>query len=99
MSKPEDIPQWAWDASIKALWTDAMHEGECPEWMETQVALVARAIFGATAEIQAERDLLQDILDARPAINAGLPETYVSWSQSIYSGEAASAYIRKHGVN
>jgi hypothetical protein len=27
---------------------------------------------------------LQRIIDSRPAINAGLPETYIEWSQSIY---------------
>lgn len=30
---------------------------------------------------------LQKIIDSRPAINAGLPETYIKWSQSIYSME------------
>lgn len=38
-------------------------------------------------EMSAERDLLQEILDGRPAINAGLPDSYIRWSQSIYSGE------------
>ncbi|WP_257540570.1 hypothetical protein [Sphingobium sp. CFD-1] len=38
-------------------------------------------------EMKAERDLLQEILDGRPAINAGLPDSYIRWSQSIYSGE------------
>lgn len=34
------------------------------------------------AEAQAER--LREMLDSRPAINAGLPETYVEWSQGVY---------------
>lgn len=45
----------------------------------------------ALAEMKAERDLLQDILDNRPAINAGLPETYIRWSQAIYSGDVFAA--------
>lgn len=44
--------------------------------------------------ITAERDLLQDILDTRPAINAGLPATYARWSQSIYSGDAVRAQMK-----
>lgn len=40
------------------------------------------------AELKAELDLLQDILDSRPAINAALPDSYIRWSQAIYSGEA-----------
>ncbi len=31
-----------------------------------------------------ELERLQCIIDNRPAINAGLPETYIAWSQSIY---------------
>jgi hypothetical protein len=49
------------------------------------------ALERQVAELQAELDLLQDIIDSRPAINAGLPETYINWSQSIYSGDAARA--------
>ena len=40
-----------------------------------------RYVFRQAAE---EIDRLQRILDSRPAINAGLPESYVLWSQSIY---------------
>jgi hypothetical protein len=36
------------------------------------------------ARLTAERDRLQHILNSRPAINAGLPETYITWSQGIY---------------
>lgn len=38
-----------------------------------------------------ERSRLQRILDSRPAINAGLPQTYIEWSQSIYAMEMAHA--------
>ena len=30
-----------------------------------------------------EIERLQRIIDSRPAINAGLPETYIEWSHSI----------------
>jgi hypothetical protein len=38
-----------------------------------------------------ERDRLQRIIDSRPAINAGLPETYIAWSRSIYALDIANA--------
>jgi hypothetical protein len=38
-----------------------------------------------------ERDRLQRILDSRPAINDGLPFTYVAWSRSIYALEILNA--------
>jgi hypothetical protein len=31
-----------------------------------------------------EIERLQRIIDSRPAINAGLPESYIEWSQGIY---------------
>lgn len=45
-------------------------------------------------EARGEAAMLQDIIDSRPAINAGLPETYIRWSQSIYSGDAIRAALR-----
>lgn len=38
-----------------------------------------------------EIERLQRIIDSRPAINAGLPETYIAWSQSIYVLDAIAA--------
>ena len=35
--------------------------------------------------LKAENARLQTIIDSRPAINAGLPETYINWSRSIYA--------------
>jgi hypothetical protein len=35
-------------------------------------------------EARARVNHLQSILDRRPAINAGLPETYIAWSHSVY---------------
>jgi glutathionyl-hydroquinone reductase len=43
-------------------------------------------IFNAAAD---EIERLQRIIDSRPAINAGLPETYIKWSQEIYVTEVA----------
>lgn len=34
--------------------------------------------------LQMENERLQRILDSRPAINAGLVEAYIEWSQGIY---------------
>ncbi len=31
------------------------------------------------------------MLDSRPAINAGLPQTYIEWSQGIYAADYAQA--------
>lgn len=42
-------------------------------------------------EVEAALERYQRIIDGRPAINAGLPETYVKWSQSIYAMEAIEA--------
>lgn len=43
-------------------------------------------IFNAAAD---EIERLQRIIDSRPAINAGLPETYIKWSQEIYVTDVA----------
>jgi len=45
--------------------------------------------YGMIGSLLNERDRLQNILDNRPAINAGLPETYVEWSQGIYMADYA----------
>lgn len=34
-----------------------------------------------------EIERLQRIIDSRPAINAGLPETYIQWSQGVMQTE------------
>lgn len=41
-----------------------------------------------------EIDRLQRIIDSRPAINAGLPETYIKWSQEIYVTDFVQATQR-----
>lgn len=47
-----------------------------------------RCLFTQAAN---EIERLQRIIDSRPAINAGLPESYVLWSQSIYELEFVRA--------
>lgn len=62
--------------------------------LQTAISAYLQPLKEALEQMTAERDLLQDILDGRPAINAGLPETYVRWSQSIYSGDAVRATMK-----
>jgi hypothetical protein len=50
-----------------------------------QVAAYHKALNEAANEI----DRLQRIIDSRPAINAGLPGTYIDWSQGIYQTDIA----------
>lgn len=97
MIKPDDIPMDVWDAAwgVEA-WARPHYSRGTTETAKIKVVeAIARAIMAAKAEVEAERDLLQDILDGRPAINAALPGSYIRWSQAIYSGDAARAAIRK----
>jgi hypothetical protein len=43
-----------------------------------------------------EAERLRAMLDSRPAINAGLPETYIEWSQGVYLADAASIAGVRH---
>lgn len=54
---------------------------------DAEVADLTGKLFDALKEIER----LQRIIDSRPAINAGLPESYVLWSQSIYELEFVRA--------
>lgn len=47
--------------------------------------------YGTLGALVKERDRLRMMLDGRPAINAGLPETYIEWSQGIYAADYAHA--------
>lgn len=49
----------------------------------------------ALNKLTAENKRLQQIINARPAINAGLPETYIEWSQNLYLLDA----IRSAGAH
>jgi len=48
------------------------------------------AAADALESLATECDRLRAIIDSRPAINAGLPETYIEWSQSIYLADYAT---------
>lgn len=39
-------------------------------------------------QLRAAVERLQRIIDSRPAINAGLPQTYIDWSRGIYEIDA-----------
>jgi hypothetical protein len=54
--------------------------------MERHVELMEYA-----SNLEREVERLQKIIDSRPAINAALPESYIKWSQSIYTMEAVHA--------
>ena len=54
----------------------------------------------AAAELRrlhAEVNRLRTIIDSRPAINVGLPATYIEWSQSIYEMDMAHAIANLSG--
>lgn len=97
-----DIPKDVFDAAEAVLAQIAQERVAIDGDSEVTIGgvdLIANAILAAKAEVEAERDLLQEIIDGRPAINAALPDSYIRWSQSIYSGEAVRAAIGKRGVN
>jgi hypothetical protein len=43
------------------------------------------------SQLKAERDRLQLILDSRPAINTGLLEAYIEWTQGVYLADIGKA--------
>ena len=68
--------------------TDEMRKGfGTAAGKAAQVAAYHKTLTEAANEI----DRLQRIIDSRPAINAGLPETYVEWSQGIYATDYLQA--------
>jgi hypothetical protein len=72
-------------------WRDEMTTDEMRKGFGTSAGRPAQvaAYHKALTEAANEIDRLQRIIDSRPAINAGLPETYIEWSQGIYSAEFA----------
>lgn len=72
-------------------------DGSKPEYrhIEDRALTAERLLAGA----RAERDLLQEILDGRPAINAALPDSYVRWSQAIYAGDMTRSTLSPGGSN
>lgn len=49
------------------------------------------ALEVALEKMTAERDRLQLILDSRPALNRGLTDAYIKWTQGIYAMEMSNA--------
>ena len=41
--------------------------------------------------LRSEVERLQDLLDRRPAINAGLVESYIEWTRLVYASDIAAA--------
>lgn len=54
-----------------------------------EVAPLAAKAADAIESLQRENEQLQRVIDSRPAINAGLPESYIKWSHSIYAMDMA----------
>jgi len=40
-------------------------------------------------ELEVEINRLQDLLDRRPAMNAGLQESYARWTAEVYASDIA----------
>lgn len=67
------------DAATLSQWRVAARRDD---WHTKFVGSDIRQMLG-------EIERLQNVIDSRPAINAGLPESYIKWSHSIYEMEAA----------
>lgn len=50
-----------------------------------------------TNEAADEIERLRRIIDSRPAINAGLPQTYIDWSRGIYQCDVLQAKGQTNG--
>jgi len=79
--------------------SDDLVEARLEQWPQSpddadalDARYVAMVMQRALAEIRSLREQvarLQTVIDSRPAINAGLPETYIEWSRAIMLAEAA----------
>lgn len=51
MTKPEDIPQWAWEKAVFALY------GQAPdEWIERQIVIISRCARAILSAVEEERE-------------------------------------------
>jgi hypothetical protein len=60
----------------------------------SDLAIITAKLCEALARLEAaeaECARLQRVIDSRPAINAGLPETYIEWSRGVYALEIGRA--------
>ena len=80
---------------IAAKLPTPMREAWAQEIIDALDAAGFRIVGKDEVDQDAENDLLQDILDSRPAINADLPDSYIRWLQAIYSGDFIRAIGRK----
>lgn len=48
-------------------------------------------VCAAVLQLYAENEALRKVLNSRPAINAGLPGTYIEWSSKVYAMDLAHA--------
>ena len=55
-----------------------------PPFVMSKYARREDLLADSAAYYEAECERLQRIIDSRPAINAGLVEAYIEWSQGIY---------------
>jgi hypothetical protein len=70
--------------------TKALRKGfGCAAGRNAQIDAYFRACNDAADEI----DRLQRIIDSRPAINAALPDSYIEWSQGIYTIDMAHVSV------
>jgi hypothetical protein len=72
--------------------TDAIIDDDRPLWRKlTDFVELCGKLERELAAALADARRLQVIIDSRPAINAGLPETYIEWSRGIYLTDYAKA--------
>jgi hypothetical protein len=84
----------SWQAAAAAAYSDK-RKAE----LERDEALKANSmLLKAASDMEeqrdaalAERDRLQRILDSRPAINTGLLEAYIEWTQGVYLADMGKA--------
>lgn len=77
------------EACVDRATGKAMHSPMCPANYHPAVAQALALRDERIAALEAKLDRFQRLIDERPAINAGLPETYIRWSRSIYYGDIA----------
>lgn len=67
------------------------YKNKLHEWTTMDSQMTHAEAISKIAELAEENERLQRIIDSRPAINAGLPDTYINWSQQIVQTEIAQA--------
>lgn len=65
--------------------------------MAAKRAELESAIDALIADSEKLADL-QHLLDSRPAINAGLLDTYTTWTHKVYQAEIHRSIFARHGA-